>query len=373
MFFNYIYSTLNCRYLRPDLLRYLSIPVASLHPRNINSLLLLFPTIDSYLDFSKVNCNKMALSLKPSGGFAALPREIRDMICEQIAAAAGIHVDLCGCSSLDLYDIEFAGCIKMLHEWAPKSSVAKAAYEAILSAANYRGDWTCESKVIIDPTTPLIMGRRGPNGGVDVSSGTMIDLRDCVRDIGLDVEMTRHLPSYADKEDQENLLRLERELTQLCQLPRLRRFRLTVWIPCYGDAYHRPMLFFASMSSAIKQLRKRVEGNISVSICRDFILDQEPFDFIDPYNVNWMWDPSSFASAEHAKTSLAAVERRMKRLIADGVDPNGAFTLVEELRTTANALPQNKGDVVNMDDWSVGTGITKEKWLKIRKTWKRPS
>ena len=331
--------------------------------------------MDSCLGFSQDNRNTMALCPKSSGGFAALPREIRDMICEQIAAAAGIRVDLFrvhlyDAHSLHLADEEFAGCIKMLHAWAPKSSVAKAAYERILSAAYYGVDWTCQSKVIIDPTTPLIMGRRGPNEGVDIFSGTSIDLRNCVGDIGLDVEMARHCATYTDKKDEENLVNLERELSQLCQLPRLRRVWFTVWIPTHHKVYDRPMVVFARMSNAIKQLRKRVDGNLSVSICREIYYLRETFDFIDP-DISWMWDPPSFTSEE--SMNLVAVEQRMKRLIADGVDPNGAFSLVEELRAAAAKLPQSKDDMVRMDDWSVGSGITKEKWLEIKRTWKRPS
>ena len=317
----------------------------------------------------------MALCPKPSGGFAALPREIRDMICEQIASAAGIRVYLYSYYSLELDDIEFAGCIKMLHKWAPKSSVAKAAYEAILSAARFFADWTSQSEVIIDPTLPFTMGGRGLNGGMDIFSGTSIDIRDCVRDIALNVRVDRHRAIYTDKKDEENLVKFERELSQLCQLPHLRRVRLTVWIPAYHGVYHISMLVFARTSSAIKQLRKRVDGNLSVSINRAYSYlmdDSDPF--IDSLDISWMWDPPSFTSEENTKTSnLMAVEQRMKRLMADGVDTNGAFTLVEELRAAAARLPQSKNDIVRMDDWSVGSGITKEEWLEIKKTWSRRS
>ena len=295
------------------------------------------------------------------------------MICDQIASAAGIYVNFYDRYSLQLADEEFAGFIKMLHECAPKSSVAKTAYERILSAAEFKGDWTSESEVIIDSTTPLTMGGFCGRGGVDIFSGTTIDIRDCVRDIGLDVEMTCHLPDYADKEDQENLVKLDRELSQLCRLPNLRQARLTVWIPVYGDAYYRPMIFFERMSSAIKRLRKRVDGNLEVSIHRDFIYGREKFDFIDPYNVSWMWDPPTLMSRADTDVELVAVEQRIRKLFADGVNPNGDLTLLEELHAAVHQLPQNKNDILEMDDWSVGTGITKEKWLKIKKTWKRPS
>ena len=295
------------------------------------------------------------------------------MIWEHIASASGITVTLCGHHSWKVFDEEFAGCMRMLHEWTPKSSMAKAAFEGILSAAEYRGDWTWNSEIVFDATTPLFMAYHYLNGRMDILSGVSVDLRNCVRNIKLDVEISRHLPSYEDKEDQENLVKLERELSQLCQLPRLRRFSLTVWMPSYGDAYYRPMLFFERTSSAIKQLKQRVDGNTKVSICRDYLGPTEGTNFIDPYNVSWMWDSPSFAKAKHDETDIVAVEERIKRLITDGVAPTEYLTLLEELRAAADMLPQDKDDIVEMDDWSLGTGITKENWLAIRKSWKRRS
>ena len=314
----------------------------------------------------------MALCPKSSGGFAALPREIRDMICEQIASAARIRVRLYHHYELDLADEGFSGCIKMLHEWAPKSSVAKAAYEVVLSAADYRGDWTPRLNNVIDWTKPVFMGVRGPNG-IDIFSGTSIDIRDCVRDIRFDIEMHNQLRTYTDKKDEENLVSLERKLSQLCQLPRLRRVRLTVIVPSHHEVYHRPLLILARMSSTIKQLRKRVDGNLSVLTRRDLVYLRPTPHFFGPHDISWMWDPPSFTTEDDTKTDIVAVEQRIKRLIADGVDPNGALTLVEELRAAADRLPQSKDDIVRMDAWSVGSGITKEKWLEIKKTWRRPS
>ena len=325
---------------------------------------------DKHLDFGQVNQNKMALCPKSSGGFAALPREIRDMICEHIASAARIRVRLYHHYQLDLADEGFSGCIKMLHDWAPKSSVAKAAYEVILSAADYRGDWTPRLDNVIDWTKPVFMGGRGPNG-IDIFSGTSIDIRDCVRDIGLDIEMHDQLRTYTDKKDEENLVGLKRKLSQLCQLPRLRRVRLTVIVPSDHEVYHKPLLILARMSSTIKQLRERVDGNLSVLTRRDLVYLRPTPHFIDPHDISWMWDPPSFTS--DSESGLVAVEQRMKRLIADGVDTIGAITLVEELRAAADKLPQSKDDIVRMDDWTVGSGITKEKWLEIKQTWRRPS
>ena len=127
----------------------------------------------------------MALCPNPSGGFAALPREIRNMICEQIASAAGIHVHLYHSNGIYLADEGYVMCIEMLHEWAPRSSMAKAVYEEILSATPFTRQWILASEPVIDLTIPLILG--GYIGGMDVTSGTLIDIRDCVRDLELDI------------------------------------------------------------------------------------------------------------------------------------------------------------------------------------------
>ena len=78
---------------------------------------------------------------------------------------------------------------------------------------------------------------------------------------------------------------------------------------------------------------------MSISIHRD------PIRLVMAYDVSWMWDPPSDSIEEGGETDLVAVERRLKRLIAHEVDPNGAFTLVEELRAAAANLPQSKNDL----------------------------
>ena len=326
---------------------------------------------DKHLDFSQVNHNKMALCTKPSGGFAVLPREVRDMICWQIASAAGIRVKLYHHYELHLSNKDYVVCIKTLHDSARKSSIAQVVFEEILTAAQFIRQWAFKSEFVINYTTiPLIMRSYGPIVDIDVSSGTLIDLRDCVRDLELDVRYHR---LKACEKDQRDFSDLELGLTQLPQLPHLRRIRLTVWIPSYIDVYHMFMPLVERTSSTIKQLKKRLGDNMSISISRDFMHLMNSKDFVDSYDVGWMWDPPSFTSEDDTESDLVAVEQRIKRLIADGVDPNGALTLVEELRAAADRLPQSKDDIVRMDAWSVGSGITKEKWLEIKKTWRRPS
>ena len=126
--------------------------------------------------------------------------------------------------------------------------MAKAVYEEILSATPFTRQWILASEPVIDLTIPLILG--GYIGGMDVTSGTFIDIRDCVRDLELDIRYYRY--------DQTHLPKLERGMIQLCQLPRLRRVKLTFGTPGLSDAYHRKTLFFERISSAIKQLKKRL-------------------------------------------------------------------------------------------------------------------
>ena len=307
-----------------------------------------------------------ALHPKPSGGFYALPRELRDMICKQIASDAGIRVNLYDHYSLEIADKEFVGCLKMLYEWSPRSSMAQAVYEEILSGAQFIRQWVLEPGSIVCSTMPLIMGSYGPMDGMEVSPRSTVDLRYCVRDIELDIKYYR-LNDSAEKP--RDLSSVKLGLTQLSQLPNLRRVRLIVWILAYTDAYHGPMRLFGSISSAIKQLKKRVGDNFSISIQRPFL--DNPTIFFGSYDINWMWDPPSRASEENAKTSLTAVEERIKRLITDGVDPNKAYWLVDELRAAACQLPEHKDAIMKVDDWSVGSGITKEMWLETRRTWRR--
>ena len=131
--------------------------------------------------------------------------------------------------------------------------MAKAVYEEILSATPFTRQWILASEPVIDLTIPLILG--GYIGGMDVTSGTLIDIRDCVRDLELDIRYYRY---DDDEADQTHLPKLERGMFQLCQLPRLRRVKLTFGTPGLSDAYHEKTLFFERISSAIKQLKKRL-------------------------------------------------------------------------------------------------------------------
>ena len=305
----------------------------------------------------------MALRSRSSTGFTDLPRELRDIICKEIASAAGIRVKLFSHYKMDLADEEYAGCLQMLYDWSPKSLLAQTVYDEILVGAQFERQWVLEPGSIVWSTMPLIMQGYGPIEKMKISPRSTIDLQYCVRDIDLDIKYYRLNDSY---ERECDLSSVEFGLAQLSQLPNLRRVKLTVWIHAYIDAYHGPMRLFGSISSAVKQVKKQVGDNLSVSIRRN------PTDtlsiFIDSHDISWMWDPPSCTSEENAGTNLVAVEKRIKGLIADRAHPHGPSRLVEDLRDAVGRLPQDKHDIVRMDDWSVGTGITKEKWLKIRGT-----
>ena len=79
-----------------------------------------------------------ALSIPQSPtGFAALPREIRNAIFINIASAAGLWMGYDGyylqSTQFTSRSNKYSECIMMLHEWAPKSYIAKAACEVLWS------------------------------------------------------------------------------------------------------------------------------------------------------------------------------------------------------------------------------------------------
>ena len=317
----------------------------------------------------------MALCSKPSRGFPVLPREIRDMICQHIASAAGIRVIFYARYTLDLADKKYDRFFGILHELGKDSSTAKEVYQEILLGAKFIHQWARGSPIIINPTWTFLEGY-SPIGGVNVpyGFGANIDLRKCLRDLEVEV---KHYCLYEGAIDQTNVSYLERGLTLLPEIPYLRRLRLTVWILPYTDAYHQPMVLLGKISSPIKRLKQHFGDNMSVSIYRDLphnIYRDLPHNttnvFIGSHDVTWMWDSPSLTSEENAATTLGAVEERIKRLITNEADPNESSTLVDQLSVAVRQLPQEKDQILSMDDWSVGVGIPKEEWLEIKKTWK---
>ena len=113
--------------------------------------------------------------------FAALPREIRDMIFTNIASAAEIYLDYHDSYHLRVEN-DYSQCITMLHEWAPKSYIAKAACEVLWSYGVFRHGWCFKAETILDPRESLYIQTCDEDRK---SVGRPIDLRECVQELHL--------------------------------------------------------------------------------------------------------------------------------------------------------------------------------------------
>ena len=154
-------------------------------------------------------------------GFATFPREIRDMIFLNIASAAGIYLNYHDNYYLQLKQHDsrsndYIECIMMLHEWAPKSYIAKAACEVLWSYGTFHHGWYVDSEAIIDPRETLYVQTYKWE---KTPLGTPIDLKECVRDLHLYTNPNPY--SYAEPKDDDiqSLLMLKRELSQLHLFP----------------------------------------------------------------------------------------------------------------------------------------------------------
>lgn len=82
-----------------------------------------------------------------------------------------------------------------------------------------------------------------------------------------------------------------------------------------------------------------------------------------------MWDPPTWTHRERVRGGIATANERIRVLIADGVDPNGERTLLQELRDAGSFLPQNKIEVARMTAWEPWTGVNESDWLSLRERW----
>ena len=312
----------------------------------------------------------MALSQNPAGGFARFPREIRDMVFAQVASAAGVRCHRYHPFSLEVCDEQgYAGCIKMLHEWASRSYIAKAACEELWASGPFWCEWYPGSDVLIHPKAPLHQHMRSVGPQPIVSLGAPINLGDCLRDIRLKVDPLLDDPL----EDQENLHKLRRELTEFTKFPRLHWLQIDFWIPKEGDAYYKGLVLVESLLSPCRELRRHLGANFNVTIIRDWLIDDiaKKAEFIERYNISWMWDPPKYVPRANISAGLADVEEHIKSLIVDGADPDGPYTLLQELQTAASRLPQKKEEIIRMKDWSVGFGVSMKDWLWLKEHWRK--
>ena len=314
----------------------------------------------------------MALSQTPNSGFAGLPHEIRDMVFAEVASAARARINI-HCTYYALLEVneEYTGCIKMLHEWASRSHIAKAACEKLWVCSSFTCIWSSFSDVITRPNIPLYLASRAEIGGGSelIHLETLINPRDCLRELELEVDLELDDPSYHNFEEQDNLYNLGQELAKLATFPRLRMLRIDVAIPRECDAYHKGMIFVESLSQPCRELRRRLRTNFSVTLNRDRWMTFESWDeddIIDEYEIGWMWDPPTHVPRASITAGLSDVEEHIRALIGDIADANEQSTSLQNLRAAAAKLPRRKEEILQMREWSVGCGLSMEQWRWMR-------
>lgn len=318
---------------------------------------------------------KDAMVLRPdsSSDFASFPREIRDTVFSCIASAARVDIDYHDNYYLLPYEgaDDFAECIELLHEWAPRSYIAKGACEEIWSSGTFNHGWYFESEIVIDPRATLFVRTIQGKTVLKESVGTPIDLRKCVREIRLYTNPNPYDLANPSEIDNASLLKLKQELSQLGQFPHLRRVQLGLWIPQTCDAYFEGMTIVESISDACKELRKRIGAGLNIILLRAWPYDIGKFEYMDDYDISWMWDTPTQGHRERVREGLATADERIGVLIADGVEQKGERTLLEELRDAGSLLPQLNEEIVKMEVWKRWTGIDESEWLRIKERWGR--
>ena len=192
----------------------------------------------------------------PTSGFAAFPREIRDMVFSCIASAAGLDVHYYEkyCLYQDAVHEDFAQCIDMLYEWAPRSYIAKGACEVLWPGRNFRHGFHSDSDIIINPDTSIYLSKRAGKGWVRRSVDTAIELRQSVQKIRLYTNPFRYL--HGDPADGDTMsVLLKQELFQLSKLPHLRQVELEIWLPHRFEVYFHAMTYLERIYDTCKDLR----------------------------------------------------------------------------------------------------------------------
>lgn len=130
------------------------------------------------------------------------------------------------------------------------------------------------------------------------------------------------------------------------------------------------MRIVESISDACTELRARIGPGLNIRLARVwppylFFFDKE--EYIVCSDITWMWDKPSQTHRERVREGLAAADEKIRVLIADGVDPGGEHSLLEELRQAGSFLPQRKDDLVKMDVYEPRMGISESDWQWIKK------
>ena len=309
-------------------------------------------------------------------GFAAFPREIRDLVFSYIASAAEVWIDYHDNYLLHITSDDYAPCIHMLHDWAPRSYIARGACEVLWSSDNHRfslGGFNnfrnFDTDTIIDPHHALYLEDRDrPEHKRPV--GIPVDLSMCVTELRLSADYNPHGLADPPESNTESLLRLKQELSQLHQFPRLRELLIEIWIPKDSDAYLIGMTVVESISNACKELRARIGTGLNVLLSREWGYDIMKFEYIEEYELSWMWEEPNEIQRERVREDVATADEGIRVLIADGVEVERECTLLEKLRYRASFLPQTKDEVVKMDVWEPWTGITEQYWQRLKEEWR---
>lgn len=320
--------------------------------------------------------NAMAPNQVPSSGFAGFPREIRDMVFAELASAAELS-----CSSVDdasavklggssfdktlriqCDEGEYGGCIKMLHDWASRSHIAKEACEELWAHCPFRGKWDPKSGVIIGPEPLLYLEYYDNERRTSeiVPLGATIKPCNLLREIRLKVYPALDDSYYSNPQDQPNLHRLDQELAKLARFPRLHKLRMKVLIPRACDPYHKGMVVVESLSQSCRSLRRRLGMRFNFILIRERPMSWIRDELMNKYNVGWMWDPPTSAPRASIPERLSDVEEHIRALMAK---PKKNSILLRKLRAAAAKLPRNKKEILQMKEWSAGTGLSMQDWL----------
>ena len=318
-----------------------------------------------------------ARPILPSG-FAALPREVRDLVFSYIASAAKLYIDNTDNYLLHIISGDYAQCIQMLHDWAPRSYIARGACEVLWSSDNHIYDWCfndygdSDTNTVIDTHHSLFL-KYGAWPQHKRPVGIPVDLSMCVTKLRLSTNSNPHNLADPSKYDMEGLFRLKEELSQLHQFPRLRLLQIRMWILQESDAYFEVMTVVESISNACKELRARIGAGLQIVLERASPYDILEFEYIEEYDLSWMWEEPNQIQRERVREGVATADEWIRVLIADGVEGEREYTLLEKLRSTASILPQKKDEIVEMDVWEPWTGITEEYWQKLKEEWRSDS
>ena len=189
-----------------------------------------------------------------------------------------------------------------------------------------------------------------------------------LRDLAL-VVVCSEVPLDPDENDAKSLLRLEKELSRLHGFPHIRQVIIGVGTDRECDAYFESMAVVETISDACKHFRGRLGAGLIVELSRDWPSDLGNFDYLEAYDISWMWVKPNQSHRQRVQDGLATADEKIRVLIADGVDPASEHSLLEELRSAASFLPQLKDDILDMDVWEPWTGISESNWSWIKENW----